>query len=198
MRKYPARHLNYYDYDENEILECPVCHWKGSSKNNTEIYDILLDVTCPTCDKMLLIVNYPTTEEVKQALNSGNVKAAGDYMSVLATEAYNKYFEEKKLKSVEQLPEIQGDELDFIWDFENLPIDGMFNSETVIRYKEVVLWREPAFWEGWFRFNQIKEILSQKYGNYFHSLKPTPESELYLYGDDMLAPSKITSERSND
>lgn len=57
--KYPAKIIEYEDYNEDEMLECPLCHWKGTSEGNVEYYHDLFDVSCPKCDKMLLIVSYP-------------------------------------------------------------------------------------------------------------------------------------------
>ena len=191
----PAKIINYYDYKKDAEIECLQCHWKGQVKDlEKEYYRELFDASCPKCDKMLLIVPYPTSEEIKQQVEMGNKEAIGDYKGVLATEAYNKYFEARELKSAEQLPKIPGDKLDFVWDYEELPPDDLFSSETVIRYNEVVLWREPAFWEGWFRFNQVKDILKQKYGNRFLSLTPTNASKIFLYGDDLFAPNEISFE----
>ncbi len=57
----PARIIEYCDYNENIPLKCPICGWEGMPKDSgcIEYYDVLLDVSCPKCDKMLLIVNYP-------------------------------------------------------------------------------------------------------------------------------------------
>jgi len=61
MMKFPSTIIEYVDYDENVPLECPVCNWKGSSKESESIeyYDDLFDVSCPNCGKMLLVVIYP-------------------------------------------------------------------------------------------------------------------------------------------
>jgi hypothetical protein len=64
MIKDPAKIIEYFDYNENTDLECPVCNWKGKPEGNIEYYDSLFDVTCPNCDKMLLVVGYP--------INKGN------------------------------------------------------------------------------------------------------------------------------
>jgi len=38
-------------------------------------YAELTDFSCPSCDKMILIVSYPTLHEIKQAALSGNAEA---------------------------------------------------------------------------------------------------------------------------
>jgi hypothetical protein len=61
MPQYPAKIIEFNEYNENDPLECPVCLWKGTAKSSEwiEYHDDLLDVSCPNCEKMLLIVNYP-------------------------------------------------------------------------------------------------------------------------------------------
>jgi hypothetical protein len=76
--------------------------------------------------------------------------------------------------------------LQFAWDFEEA--DG--ESWTLIRCGEQTVWRELAYYEGWQRFNQVKQLLKQHYEQ-FESLTPTDRSELYLFGDDLAAPGKI-------
>ena len=61
MSQNPARIIEHVNYNENMSLECPVCKWKGTPKESgwIEYYDDLFDVSCPNCEKMLLIVSYP-------------------------------------------------------------------------------------------------------------------------------------------
>lgn len=61
MLAHPATIIEYQDYDENLSLTCPVCAWKGTPKENgwIEYHDDLFDVSCPKCEKMLLVVSYP-------------------------------------------------------------------------------------------------------------------------------------------
>lgn len=59
MVKNPATVIEYADYDENKELDCPVCGWHGLGIVNSDSH-FCLDVSCPNCDKMLLVVNYPS------------------------------------------------------------------------------------------------------------------------------------------
>jgi len=54
-----AKIIDYHQYEESEILECPICHWHGTAEGHKEYHDDLFDVSCPICDKMLLVVSYP-------------------------------------------------------------------------------------------------------------------------------------------
>ena len=78
--------------------------------------------------------------------------------------------------------------LEFVWDQE----PGEPDDFTVVRLENRTIWKEPTFWEGWERFNEVKAMLKEKYGTRFHSLKPTSASETYLYADDLSAPYKIS------
>ena len=43
-------------------MTCRSCGWTGPGKGNEELYEELLDVSCPECDRMILIVPYPTID----------------------------------------------------------------------------------------------------------------------------------------
>lgn len=62
----PAPIMEYKDFNDEAKLKCPVCNWTGSAKGHIEYYDQLFDVTCPVCDKMLLVVNYPLAKPVTE------------------------------------------------------------------------------------------------------------------------------------
>ena len=99
----------YYRYDEQEPLQCPNCHWTGLAGDVTpEYYRDLFDVSCPSCDKMLLIVSYPTVEETKAAAAAGNPKAIADLPYVEKLEESWRMFDAVKLRSPEQLPTSTG------------------------------------------------------------------------------------------
>ena len=55
-----AKHLGYWDYDRDATLSCPTCSWSGRGADYEESFEGLLDVRCPQCDRMLLIVTFQT------------------------------------------------------------------------------------------------------------------------------------------
>jgi len=65
-----ARIIEYADYNKNMPLKCPVCGWEGTPKISglIEYHNDVLDVTCPKCKKMLLVVAYPQTKNDSQSL----------------------------------------------------------------------------------------------------------------------------------
>ncbi len=64
LKTHPATPMEYADYDADMSLTCPVCGWKGTPNDGgvLEYHDVLLDVSCPTCQKMLLVVSYPKAQ----------------------------------------------------------------------------------------------------------------------------------------
>jgi hypothetical protein len=144
-----------------------------------EIYEALLDVTCPECRRGVCVVPFPTIEEVKRAAAEGNPNAQKELSGYLRRERHLQRLAELELKSAEELPELEGERLAFEWDFEG----GEGERWTVIRCGEREVWREPAVYEGISRFNEVKVLLRERYGARFASLTPTRASHIYLYGD---------------
>ncbi len=184
-----ARKYSYFDGYRKETFNCTVCAWAGSFEQlDQEQYRNLFDGSCPECGKMLIIVSFPTLEEIREVAAAGNEEAQLMLPQAQQREDLGAAFERDKLKSADQLPDLPGDVLEFIWDQEK---EGEKNF-TVIRLGGTLIWKEPAFYEGWPRFNQVKEIIKFRYGARFKSLKPTERSELFLFGDDLESPKKIS------
>ena len=139
----------------------------------SEEYKDLFDVSCPKCSKMLLVVPYPTIQQTREAAAAGNLEAIAALPSVLTCEERWEQFEHIKLKSPDQLPDLEEEPLHLTWDSEV----GDPDNNIVIKLGERVLWREPEWYECWPRFNEIKDILKAKYGHRFFSLTPTEASE---------------------
>lgn len=60
----PAPIIEYADFSREIQLECPECHWRGKAGDgDIEHYEDLMDVSCPGCEKMLLIINYPQLKD---------------------------------------------------------------------------------------------------------------------------------------
>lgn len=181
----------YTEYSKEMELGCPSCGWTGRAEDaEIEEYKDLFDVSCPKCSKMLLVVPYPTFQQTRESAAAGNLEANAALSSVLACEAWWEKFEQSKLKSPDQLPDVEGRPLHFIWDRE---ADDM----VAIKLGERVLWLEPEGYECWPRFNEIKAILIAKYGDRFSSLTPTERSEIMLFGDSLTASDRISYTTEN-
>lgn len=171
---------NYFDVSFDDTIGCPACGWEGCVGDEFEPRDEAYEVRCAECNGMLLIVPYPTVEEVKAAAAAGNERAVKGLPTYLKREQFIARYEKLKLKPTDELPELGGGALAFEWD---LVADEREELWTVIRFGEREIWREPAVWEGHERFAEVEEILRRRYGPRFHSLTPTERSEKYLYGD---------------
>lgn len=68
-------------------------------------------------------------------------------------------FEQEKISSADQLPELQGEALEFIWDLVKVA-DGEYYQ--VIRLGEREIFTEPAFWGNTSRFAEVKRLLKKK------------------------------------
>jgi len=78
---------NYLDYKSDMPLNCPVCGWAGKADlAEREMHNDLFDISCPECSKMLLVVPYPTYDQVKDAAAAGNQEALQQLPSVLREE----------------------------------------------------------------------------------------------------------------
>jgi tetratricopeptide (TPR) repeat protein len=181
------KHLNYYDYDRDEPLTCPSCGWSGRGADNEEYFEELLDVRCPRCDRMVLIVSLPTGEETRAAAAAGNPDAQGELPDVEARETFLERAQGLELKEAAQLPELGGKRLVIEWDFEVRGDDRW----TVLRHGRREIWRELAYWEGYERFAEVFALLRERYGSRLAEVRPTPASEVYLYGDELSAPQTI-------
>lgn len=184
------KHFNYYDDWKSAVLECPRCHWSGKfTDGSVGYYRALMDSSCPKCDfahaPMLATVNYPTLEEMRTSGDPSAILQAG------MMEQIRKVFEAQKLKSSDQLPDLDVPSFELVWDF----IEVHDEHRTVLRYGDRVLFWEPAVWEGYQRFEEVCKIVRDKYGSKVTDLVPTRASELYLWGDVISAPDYVTKVR---
>ncbi len=63
-----AKVLRYYQYDSGRNFTCSTCGWKGrGDAASSNLFADLFDVRCPECDQMLLVVGYPTFDEIEDA-----------------------------------------------------------------------------------------------------------------------------------
>ena len=76
-----AKQVKYYDYDRSEPVECG-CGWSGLPGAYEDYFHELLDVTCPDCDSMLLIVPFPTYEQTRAAAADGNEEAIAELQRI--------------------------------------------------------------------------------------------------------------------
>jgi hypothetical protein len=112
-------------------------------------------------------------------------------------ESESEYFISVKdmlLKSTDELPDLpkQSQPIKLQWDIETRDDKSTWN---VIRADSVILWQQPAFYEGFKEFARVAELLLLKYGSAICDLKPTTAADSYLLGDSWSAESAIEKAR---
>jgi hypothetical protein len=145
----------------------------------TEMFRELAAYSSPKCHAHLVLVSYPTGDEVRRAAEAGNAEALRMLQRVLESERRVEQWEREALREPSQLPDVSGDSIAFVW--EVTVDDG--DAYYVITAGERLVWRERARWEDWKRFNEVKALFKEKYGARFVSLTPTDAASLNLMGD---------------
>lgn len=174
----------YYSFFDGSPVSCQKCGWSGPGEDwSTEMNRgmDLFDIYCPSCGEKYGFLAFPTHDEVREAAAAGNERAIAALPDLDRREAFLERADESELTDAAELPDLEGDELELLWDFEPGP-DGEDNV-TVIRHGDRELWREVAYWEGGDRFAAVFTILRRRYGRRLIRLTPTPGSKGYLGGD---------------
>jgi hypothetical protein len=180
------RSFRWYSNWQQELLCCSRCGWVGNATiHHLEDADAFgAIIQCPNCQRRMGEVLFPNLKDTEAAAAQGNAEAQLRLPELLRElrHAENRIlrFEQQKILSVDQIPELAGDNLDFIWDFAE--IDG--EDYQIIQMGNVEIWREQAFFENIHRFNEVKELLRRKYGPRFKALTPSRESLEWLCGDN--------------
>jgi hypothetical protein len=177
--------FKYYSTWQREAFTCSRCGWT-STVSLADLDDPCggaATIQCPKCYRRIGVVVFPNLSDTEEAAAQGNEEAIrelpGMQDRIKHFAARNEKFEREKLQSVDQLPELKGDALEFLWDIE----DAGGDTYQIIRLGETEVWRELAFFDSIPRFNEIKEFLRNRYGIRFKSLRPTDGSLEWLCGD---------------
>jgi hypothetical protein len=132
------------------------------------------------------VVEFPNLKDTEEAAAQGHVEAIAALPGFRQRVNHNwkllERLEQEKITGVDQLPELEGESLEFTWDFAKAE-DGEYYQ--TIRLGERELWRVLAFWSNVRRFEQVNGLLKQKYGARFRSLTPTDASLEWLTGDNL-------------
>lgn len=179
-----AEHFSYYNNWRSAILTCAKCGWHGTFEQGAvDYFEELMDSSCPTCDTILATVTHPTDDETEANLDKLTDE---DRRSYAARKQFLATWEAACLKSATQLPNLKGSALTLVWDMVGWGQKRKWKY-TVLRHGKQEIWREPALWEGYQRFQEIVELLITKYGRRLYDVVPTDASMTYLYGDKFSA-----------
>ena len=173
-------------YSEWKILQftCEHCGWTG--KGEKAFPNEIGAMECPGCDHAVGFVEFPNLWDMERAAAAGNAEAILDLPKkrewIREQEARMSRFHREKLCSIDQLPELPGESLEFIWDIAE-DVGAEKEDFQIIQIGDREIWRELAFYDNILRFNDIKGLLKQKYGSRFKSLTPADGSLDWLTGD---------------
>lgn len=164
------------------------CGWSGTYDELAKKDSGVVDCSCPTCAAHLLLVTYPSPDDIKTAAEDGHAAAIAMLPGVVEAETLAAEWARQALRKLSQLPDVAGDELAFVWDFEADAGDNYY----VIRMGNQIVWRERSRVEDWDRFEPVKRLFKKKYGARFRSLTATDAAKKNLLGDNRLARLKFT------
>jgi hypothetical protein len=180
------RGFKWYSNWQQELLCCSRCGWVGkvSLDDLEDPTDSGASIECPECHRRIGEVLFPNLRDTEEAAAQGNEEAVRELPKfreqIAHAQARIDRFKQEKIESVNQLPELDGEMLEFTWDI----ADAAGEKYQVIRLGDAEIWRELAFYENIQRFNEVKELLRKKYGSRFKMLKPTAASQEWLCGDN--------------
>jgi hypothetical protein len=178
--------FKYYSNWQQEVFACSRCGWTGtvSGLDLDDPCGGAASIQCPKCYRRIGVVVFPNLADTEEAAAQGNEEAMRELTGM--RERLNRFqvrmdrFAQDKLQSIDQLPELQEQSLEFIWDIE----DAQGETYQIIKLGDFEIWRELAFFDSIPRFNEVKDLLRDKYGTRFKSLRPTDGSLEWLCGDN--------------
>jgi phage FluMu protein Com len=174
--------MNYKYYEfASEKFKCPNCNWTGSGAEakTGEVFGALFEIDCPNCGETLGSVSFPTD---KETLEHGSEK---EKESVLKRIAFLEKMDATLLKSIDQLPEIKGDELVFETAEERRGDDLYLK----ILCQGDLVWEEITGYEYYDRFLELGNMFKEKYGESMVDF--IQQGSAYLYGDSISAYQKV-------
>lgn len=165
----------YYTY-KTDIVRCSKCKWNG--QGNTARLGDLLDfgfyLDCPQCNnEFIQYIEYPSSQDIKE------FGTEEEHKELAEREFFWNNYENRKLKSPDQIRDIEDKDIVFYWHIEKDEQQVLFDNKG----SREIIWSEPALYESYSRYVEIGGILKEKFGSRFMDFIPTKESELYLYGD---------------
>jgi hypothetical protein len=104
---------------------------------------------------------------------------------------------------LEQLPEIETQSFILTWNLQSEPSATPADPNDrywIIQHGERVIYREPAGFEDYHRFELLARLLKQKYGERIKDLVPAEsrEVETYLYGEFLGSVSRVQAARQRN
>jgi hypothetical protein len=172
----------YYSPWQTDTWQCP-CGWTGTGKDAAwEMFDALLQVDCPKCDKRLCLVIYPSPAEERAAAKAGNEEAKRAVDQAKNRGQREEKFKTTKLVRAAQLPMLKGvDALDLLLECEEIDGDTLF----VLSYDGQRLHAEQAWWESNSPLRRYCRYAAQRYGDRLKTFTIGSGASMWLAGDSL-------------
>jgi hypothetical protein len=182
----------YYSGWQTQPCICETCGWTGLGADCAvgRVRSQAEERVCPRCRALQFSVGFPAVEEMRA--NWAKLSQT-DRIHLLVLDGMRAQAIESEPALPLQLPELAEEDLVLLWDIEDRERGG----DTLIRYGERVIWREPAIFEGYRRFVEVARLLRGKYGSRLRDLLPTRRSEPWLYGDALHSPGVVENNRKD-
>ncbi len=181
---------NFYEFRDAQ-LTCPDCGWSGTGRETGvgEIFSELFEFNCPRCDEKLGICNHPSIEDAREKWNRLSEAERRDWE---AHEDRRERRQRESLHSHDELPDPDADVIVVSWDLEELDEQTRW---YVLRCGERELWREPAGFKDYRRFEEVVALLMAKYGTRLKDVVPSGAATFFLWGDRLSAGRVIAEAR---
>jgi len=134
---------------------------------------------------------YPTRKEAEEVWD---LLPEVDRLQFELQDMFARACEAHELKRADQLPAIDEGSFALVCDVEER--EGFPQHWIVIRLGSRAIWSEPAIYEGVERFEEIADLLKQRYGAAVVDLEPTLAGQAFLYGDRWSGPGKVERVRA--
>ena len=112
-------------------------------------------ICCPQCHKNIDAIPFPTLQEIVKFDPSQNRRREAE-MQIKKNKTRQKEF----LKDASQLVDIESNNITIKWH-----MDSFDDPYVFIKYKNVTLWKEPAYLGNQFDYMIVRSILEDKYGD---------------------------------
>lgn len=172
----------YSDWREREWT-CP-CGWSGTGDDAAhEPFEALLQVDCPSCDKRVLIVNYPDERETRAAAKRGNPEAIRAVESLKQVEEKRSRWLEERLVNPAELPALDGvDRIDLALQVDEQAEGG---AQMILLVNGEEVHHEGAWFEDAEPLSRFLVCARERYGDRIASIDITFGARLYLSGDSL-------------
>lgn len=183
------RCFSTYDCWEGSEAQCSECGWRGQLGNDrVHLENDYVEILCGNCSNPVAYVRFPSKAEAVAAQDEITV------MMFEVMEAHASKFQRYCLKSPDQLPEIEDNEIYIVWDTVERSKENP-DSYTCFKHNDTILFKEPAVFEYGERYREVATIFREKYGSRLIDIVPTWGGWLYLGGDTYFSLRKAESAR---